>query len=63
MRYRNYTITFDPKPIPSRQFDYDFHHDDYDGAVDSTDHRCGSAGSAEDAKIEIDCIESDLCES
>jgi len=63
MRYRNYTITFNPKPIPSRQFDYDFCHDDYDGAIDAKDPRGGSAASAEEAKNEIDLIEEELCES
>ena len=31
-------------------------HDDYDGAEDANDNRCGSAGSLEDAKLEIDMI-------
>ena len=24
-------IVYNPKPIPDSQFDYDFHHDEYDG--------------------------------
>ena len=28
--YRNYIIQYDPPPIPLRQFDWDFAHEDYD---------------------------------
>jgi hypothetical protein len=55
--YIEWTITFDPKPISSRSFDYDFYHQDYDGALDGDDIRCGNACSIEDAKIQIDEIE------
>lgn len=56
-RYGNWTITYDPKPIPTRKFDYNFRHDDYDGAPDSFDNRAGTAASIEEAKQEIDLIE------
>lgn len=58
-QYRGYTISFDPKPIPSRDFDFDFSHEDYDGPGD---HRCGSAGSVEDCMILIDEQLDDECE-
>jgi len=53
LKYRGYTITHNPKPIPLRSFDWDFAHDDYDGAVDSKDDRCGSVGSEAAAVLEI----------
>ncbi len=49
--HRNYEIRWDPKPIPSRDFDYDFSHVDYDGPED---RRCGAAGSIRDCIIIID---------
>jgi hypothetical protein len=52
--YRGYNIAHNPKPIPVRQFDWDFWHDDYDG---EGDNRCGSASSEDDAKLMIDDIE------
>lgn len=54
MTYRNYTITHAPKPIPTRACDYDYAHEDYDGAPDSGDHRCGNASSLAEAKALID---------
>lgn len=58
-RYRDYTIEHDPPPIPTRNCDYQFWHDDYDGAEDSNDRRCGYAASVEDCKAEIDWLEDD----
>ena len=46
-------ISFDPPPIPVRDMDWRFHHDDFDGAPDSNDHRCGNAASLEDAIEQI----------
>lgn len=40
----NYTITYDPPPIPIRTFDYLWSHVDYDGPEDP---RCGRASSHE----------------
>lgn len=51
VKYRGYTISYWAKPIPIRNFDWDFVHDDYDGPGDL---RCGSAPSVEAAKAEID---------
>jgi hypothetical protein len=62
VEYGDYTIRWIPKPIPTRAFDYDFAHKDYDGAPDSGDTRCGSAISVEAAKDEILEIESGLSE-
>jgi hypothetical protein len=56
MKYRGYTISHEPKPIPDRSADFDFSHEDFDGAPDSGDNRCGTAGSIEDACEQIDDI-------
>jgi hypothetical protein len=45
--YRDYIITFNPKAVPSKDFDYDFVHKDYDPTPTdyegpSTDGRCGN---------------------
>ena len=40
-------IDYNPKPIPDRNFDYDFSHDDHDG----DNGLCGNGASEED------CIE------
>ena len=52
MKYRDYTITYNPKPIPTKAHDWDFVHDDYDGAPEHSegspsDHRCGAEVSIE----------------
>lgn len=54
--YRNYKITYNPKPIPDRRHDWDFVHIDYDGPPD---HRCGTSSSYEQAKRDIDLLEID----
>jgi hypothetical protein len=59
LRYRNWWIDYDPPPVPSRNCDWHFWHDDYDGAPTygdegPADNRCGSAPSLEAAKAEID---------
>jgi hypothetical protein len=54
MRYRGYVIQHDPPPIPNRSHDWQFAHEDYDGAPDSGDHRIGTAPSLEEAKAGID---------
>lgn len=56
-KYGNWWIRFDPPPIPTRACDWQFHHDDYDGAPDSGDSRCGHAPSLIAAMDEIDAIE------
>ncbi len=57
--YRNYIIKYDPPPIPIRSCDWQFCHEDYDGAPNETggppaDHRSGFAPTLEDAKCLID---------
>lgn len=52
--YRNWHIRYDPPPIPSRACDWQFAHNDFDGAPDAGDNRCGHAPSLEAAKAEID---------
>ena len=53
-KYRGYHISHWAKPVPTRAWDYDFSHEDYDGAPDSGDHRCGAARSLAEAKEQID---------
>jgi hypothetical protein len=57
IQYRNYTITYDPPPIPTRAFDWHYVHNDFDGAPDAHDTRGGSASSLAEAKREIDALE------
>lgn len=52
--YRGWWISYDPPPIPTRNCDWQFWHDDFDGATDAGDSRCGHAESLEAAKAEID---------
>lgn len=51
LRYGDWHIYYSRTPIPWK--DYHFHHDGYDGAPDSDDHRCGDAASLQDC---IECI-------
>lgn len=58
--YRGYHISYDPKPIPDFRFDWSYQSDDFDGAPDAGDNRCGHAESLEACKREIDArIEED----
>lgn len=55
VEYRGYKIYRDPKPIPPHiAGDWSFVHEDYDGAPDGNDNRCGCAQSIADAKAQID---------
>jgi hypothetical protein len=46
----DWTISYNPKPIPDRRFDYDVTHDDYD--LDRTElYFC--AGSVDEAIISL----------
>lgn len=47
------------KPIPTQSHDYDFWHDDYDGA-DGGNGLCGTAASIEDAIRQIEEIDSNI---
>lgn len=44
---KGWSIHYKPKPILERDFDWDYVHEDYDGAPDSNDNRCGNAESFE----------------
>ena len=52
--YRGYLISFEPKPIPNRAYDWDYMHEDYDGAPDAEDGRCGNGGTLQSCKDQID---------
>ena len=51
-----WSITYNPKPIPDRRYDYDFVHEDYDGPGNGL---CGTAASVIDAIEQIAEIEED----
>lgn len=53
-----WNIKYNPKPIPDRRHDYDFWHDEYDGA-DGGNGLCGTAESFDDAVKQISEIERD----
>ena len=53
LTYRGYHITYDPPPIPLRNWDWDYCPLDYDGPEDP---RGGRARSLEDAKACVDVI-------
>lgn len=59
LTYRGYTIRYDPPPIPDRRWDWQFQHDQFDGAEDSGDRRYGQAASPQDCMYAIDEIEDD----
>jgi hypothetical protein len=50
--YKNYHI--EPFGFYARENTHHFWHDDYDGAPDSLDNRCGYGTSVEDCKKQID---------
>lgn len=53
IKYGQWTITYNPKPISVRHFDYDFVHDEYD--LDSD--LCGTAKSVDECIVQINYIE------
>ena len=52
-KYREFEITYNPKPIPYFEHDFDCVHPDYDGA-DGGNGMYFTASSREDGKIKID---------
>ena len=57
--YRGYHIYYDPPPVPTRQWDWHFYHDDYDPTPEHlydppSDHRNGDAPSILGCMAEID---------
>lgn len=59
VKYGDWSITYDPPPIPLRMYDYSFVHKNYDGAPDAYDDRCGQAGSYDEAKRLINEMENE----
>lgn len=59
LTYRGYRIYRDPPPIPDRNHDWHFVHEDYDGAPDAIDNRAGSAASIDACQAEIDEMEAE----
>lgn len=57
--YRNKWRIYVGEPAYGPQFAYAFTHDDFDGAEDANDNRCGHAASIAEAKNTIDEIEDD----
>lgn len=53
-RYRECTIRYDPLVYCARETFWRWSHDDYDGAPDSRDRRCGMASSPEECRAQID---------
>lgn len=51
--YGDWRISYEPKPIPTTACDFDWWHDDFDGAPDAGDGRHGAEGTLEAA---IDAI-------
>jgi len=58
--YRGYHIVYEPKPIPDHSHDWSWWHDDYDGAPDSRDRRCGTSASLLQAQADIDDLIEEL---
>jgi len=58
-QYYEYIILHNPKPIPDRSSDWEFYHEDYDGAGDSGDRRGGTATSMQEAIDKIEEMEDD----
>ncbi len=54
--YRNYEVKFDPAVV-SYFVEWSFCHEDYDGAPDANDDRCGFADTAAECFKIIDELE------
>ena len=54
MMYRNFRITYDPPPIPTRNCDWHATHDDFDGAPDANDNRYFHGPTEADVKAQVD---------
>ena len=52
---KGWTISYNPPPIPMRDFDYDFSHVDYDGDSEL----CGVGASVGDCIRQIEELEQD----
>lgn len=54
LTYRGYHIRYNPPPIPTREYDWQWAHQNFDGSWDANDFRCGASASLEAAKVAID---------
>lgn len=52
--YRGWNVSFDPPPIPTRVFDWEATHPDYDGAPDGNDSRIAYGASRREVQSAID---------
>ena len=55
-----YVIEYNPPPIPMRCCDWQYAHEDFDGAPDANDPRCGTGPDPESCLAEIEEIEEEL---
>lgn len=55
-RYRGFSISLSSYS-PAAEFDWEFLHDDYDGAPDGNDRRCGRGPNVRDCMMQIDDLE------
>lgn len=54
--HRGFRIYYDPTFLPTRDLDWVYVHDDYDGAPDANDNRHGRAASYAECIREIDAL-------
>jgi len=59
--HRGYRIFIDDC-AGTRSGGFGYTHDDYDGADDGSDHRCGWERTVEEAKAAIDILEEELAD-
>jgi hypothetical protein len=52
-KYGKWDIYYDAKPIPTTACDWNFVHEDYDGAPDANDNRCGTGKDVADCLNQI----------
>ncbi len=57
--YGPWRVYYEPPPIPTRAFDWHWYHEDYDGAPDGNDGRCGSESNFAAALCACDDWEDD----
>jgi hypothetical protein len=55
-KYKDWEITYNPKPIPVRVYDYEAVHKDYDGLEEN---RCFTGESVQALKDRIDELEAE----
>ena len=55
-----YAIEYNPPPIPMRCCDWQYAHEDFDGAPDANDPRCGTGPDPESCLAAIEDLEEEL---